>query len=396
MPRPNNAGALPRVAFIGNLASVAFAWVQILRKKGLPADIFLTPSEWTKIQGTIETQYGEIPDWVNVFPNNAQRLQLPNGGLIGQIKRQVELISTARELETYDVVHSFTGALFQSIYATFRFGLLKSRPYIATATGSDVREKAFEKSIKGAIIRFFFRRSARTLLLNIDLIDNAKKLRMQNWVFFPFLIDTALYSPGDVPKLKGMEKSVLYFMPTNIDWGLNDKSRSRKSTKGNNRFIEAFAHYIKGGGNARLLLVDRGPDKEAAKELVAQLGINDRVKFIEAMKRPELIKYYRMADVVVDQFDIGSFGATALEVMACARPCMIYINQDQVRRCYKRLPPVVNARSTADILSQIERLESRELRQKIGVESRKWIERYHNADRLADTLIELYQQVAHR
>lgn len=72
------------------------------------------------------------------------------------------------------------------------------------------------------------------------------------------------------------------------------------------------------GTNARLTLVGEGPDQAAARAVVRELGLGERVLFLgERDALPELLA---PADVFVLASSEESFGLSALEAMACGTP----------------------------------------------------------------------------
>ena len=67
-----------------------------------------------------------------------------------------------------------------------------------------------------------------------------------------------------------------------------------------------------------------GPDGEARSHalhaLVAELGLEDRVRFVAPQPHEQLVDYYRAADVCVVPSHTESFGLVALEAAACGTP----------------------------------------------------------------------------
>lgn len=63
-----------------------------------------------------------------------------------------------------------------------------------------------------------------------------------------------------------------------------------------------------------------GPEVERACELVDELGLHDRVRFVPPQPHHILSTYYRAADVVVVPSRSESFGLVALEAAACGVP----------------------------------------------------------------------------
>lgn len=66
--------------------------------------------------------------------------------------------------------------------------------------------------------------------------------------------------------------------------------------------------------------VDGNGELAAARRLVSDLGLDDRVRFVEPQPHHILSSYYRAADVVVVPSRSESFGLVALEAAACGIP----------------------------------------------------------------------------
>jgi len=86
----------------------------------------------------------------------------------------------------------------------------------------------------------------------------------------------------------------------------------------------------------------------------------------------------------------------ALEAMALGKPVVTYLKEDAVRRTEEAFGitvPIVSA--TKETL--VERLrplvESADERRRIGAASRAYVERVHDANRIADRLLDLYARL---
>lgn len=94
--------------------------------------------------------------------------------------------------------------------------------------------------------------------------------------------------------------------------------------KGPDVAIQALAEL--GDPDARLVIVGGASglegdiETERAHELVAELGLADRVQFVEPQPHHILSSYYRAADVVLAPSRSESFGLVALEAAACGVP----------------------------------------------------------------------------
>ena len=98
------------------------------------------------------------------------------------------------------------------------------------------------------------------------------------------------------------------------------------------------------------------------------------------------------ADIVIDQLILGAFGTTTLEGMAFGKPVICYISDNLL----KALPsgnPIVNA-SPDTIHQELEKLiVGSSIRNECGKKSRLYAEKYHDADKIAFQLKEIYETV---
>lgn len=104
--------------------------------------------------------------------------------------------------------------------------------------------------------------------------------------------------------------------------------------KGYDLLIQGFQLVAQRDPNVTLFLAVGGTNLNAneekilneLKELVAQLGLNDRVRFGSFIPDDQLADYYRAADVFVLSSRYEPFGMTAIEAMACGTPTVVTIH----------------------------------------------------------------------
>jgi len=120
------------------------------------------------------------------------------------------------------------------------------------------------------------------------------------------------------------------------------------------------------------------------------------LEIVEGLHHDEARRSYEHADIVVDQLNAGWYGVFAIEGMALGKPVVTYLHDEAVARTEQAFGvrvPIVSA--TPETL--VERLrplvESADERRRLGEASRAYVERVHDAEQLADRLIEIYERL---
>jgi glycosyltransferase involved in cell wall biosynthesis len=128
----------------------------------------------------------------------------------------------------------------------------------------------------------------------------------------------------------------------------------------------------------------------ACAELPADLEI------VEGLDHREAFERYRAADIVVDQLNAGWYGVFAIEAMALGKPVVTFLHEEAVRRTEAAFGvevPVVSA--TAETLGERLRplVADAAERRRVGAASRAYVERVHDADAVADRLLDVYARL---
>lgn len=258
-------------------------------------------------------------------------------------------------------------------------------PVINITTGSDIIELATEKSVRGWCYRQYLRFAALNWIAPYpQALSNVIALRVPNIVFmrFPYYLVGETNPHGGLPMGR-----IRFFHPSNLDWKASDPGAQRYSSKGNDRFIRAFARAVDGGMDAECVFLDRGKDRALARALVSTLRLDNRVIWKPQLTRDELREELGRADIVVDQFDVGIFGGIAAEAMSMGKPVLIYLCESSMRLLYAELPPVLNAHREEEIHDQILRCRDRHFAQELGARAREWVYRHHHWDSCLDEFL---------
>ena len=117
------------------------------------------------------------------------------------------------------------------------------------------------------------------------------------------------------------------------------------------------------------------------------------LEIVEGLDHREAFERYRRADVIVDQLNAGWYGVFAIEAMALGKPVVSFLRDEAVRRTEDAFGvevPIV--RATKETLAERLRplVSSAEERRRIGAASRAYVERVHDAERVAERLLDLY------
>ena len=134
---------------------------------------------------------------------------------------------------------------------------------------------------------------------------------------------------------------------------------------------------------------------EAVLAAIASLKKKHSLEFklIHQLPRQQALATVAEADLFLDQFTMGAEGLAALEAMALGKPVVCFIKEPLQPRYPANTPIVVADQNTLpDVLAPL--LEDATHRNKIGVLSRKYVEEYHDARKIAAELVEIYEDLS--
>ena len=128
----------------------------------------------------------------------------------------------------------------------------------------------------------------------------------------------------------------------------------------------------------------------ACRELDVELDVVEGIPHHEARRR------YERADIVVDQLNAGWYGLFAIEAMALGKPVLTFLHDEAVRRTEEAFGvrvPIVSA--TKETLTERLRplVASPDERRRLGAVGRAYVEHVHDADRVADRLLDIYARL---
>ena len=130
--------------------------------------------------------------------------------------------------------------------------------------------------------------------------------------------------------------------------------------------------------------------------IAACRGLPVELEIVEGLRHDEARERYERADIVVDQLNAGWYGLFAIEAMALGKPVVAFLHDEAKRRteeAFRIEVPIVS--TTKETLADSLRLlvESPAERRRLGTAGRAYVERVHDADRVASRLLEIYSRL---
>lgn len=282
-----------------------------------------------------------------------------------------------RESAGSDVVFSYA---FAPAYAM----LLGDKPGVSVEIGT-MRDIPFDGTDTGRLLALAYRLSPHVLITNPDVVRQAEELGVGSYSFCPHPLDEDVYRPAADSDLRRAllaenEAELVFFAPARQNWQI----------KRNDRYLRAYRRLVlEDGIRAVLIIPGWGQEVERSQRLCRELGIERWVRWIPPQSEKSLVRYYRAADFVLDQFALGVFGLITPKAMACGAVVVTSYEPALQDWCFREHPPLVAATTTDEIHGSILRLcGDAERRHELGSRARRWVLDHHSKRRIYKILVE--------
>jgi glycosyltransferase involved in cell wall biosynthesis len=305
-----------------------------------------------------------------------------------------------------DVLSRFHGVfqhydLIQGYATDGVYPMLAGKKYIAFEHGT-IRKLPFENTSQGRLCAATYLVADEVIITNADNIVAAEKLGLKRYSFVPHPVnDSVLASGFEVNEtlrstlLSELDADFLIFHPARQHW---DDQRHPNWEKGNDFLIYALARmFNEKQARVAAIFVEWGESVGKSKELIANLGIEHRVKWIEPQAHREMLEYILACDVLADQFFLGSFGSTMPRALMCGRPALIYLNEELHSWCFPEMPPVINVRTSDEIYFGLCRLyEDKSFADTLSSAGIVWYKKWHSSEFVVNSLLSVYRRILER
>lgn len=352
-----------RIAIIGDLVDADLVLGELLLRQGAHVAV-------------LRDSQKQAPDLDLPFYSNLKKENIHNF-------RNAHLLLIA--IRKFDFVYSVTSSFFFHIRAwsivyplLMRLGWPR---YMVVCSGSNITERAVERSLAGILERMSLKHSSCIALNNYPhAIKNAVILRLNNCVFLPF--PYAVNAPNASVRIlqNHRDDAIRVFHPGHLDWRQSDPGKLRNSTKGSDRFLRAFIRACKSGLKARCLIIDHGPDRQNARSLIDEMDGERFFTWKPHLTRSEYHAELMHCDLVVDQFDVGAFGGIAVEAMAYGKAVIGFVEVNYHSLMYDREIPLVLACTEEEIETQLWRCREQEYRNSFAELGWAWVRRYYDSE----------------
>lgn len=278
------------------------------------------------------------------------------------------------------------------------------QPLICFEHGT-MREFPFEDSARGRLYSLALKKAERVFITNADCNRSAERLGLNNYTFLPHPVDETLYAPASSPlgaRLRQEHNADYVFVaPARHHWKHCPPGLKNSWFKRNDILIGALGRLFAARPSMKALVVffEWGKEVELSKELIAGVGIADRVRWEPIASKPVMREFYNAADIVFDQFNdgIGTFGTVVPEALASGKPVLLNYKEELHHWCFPELPPALNAATEDQIVGHVERLIDNEpYRRAVGERGRDWFLRNHSSSLVANRMIDVYLDIADR
>ncbi|MGN7310111.1 glycosyltransferase family protein [Alkalicoccobacillus gibsonii] len=130
---------------------------------------------------------------------------------------------------------------------------------------------------------------------------------------------------------------------------------------------------------------------EALNQLEAE-GYDFEYRKVEQLSHDKALELYKEADIIIDQLLCGTYGVLSVEAMALGKVVMANIRED-VRSHLPDDFPIVTAKPDTLIGVLKTYVQDPVLRHETGKRSRAFVETFHHADHIAESLELIYQKL---
>jgi glycosyltransferase involved in cell wall biosynthesis len=163
--------------------------------------------------------------------------------------------------------------------------------------------------------------------------------------------------------------------------------------------LRAFARLAGKRPEAALLIIGDGEDRRRMEEMVQELGLTGRVRFLGLLPRPQVMGWMSAADALLHPSLRDSGGLVILEAMMAGKPvvCLDLGGPGEfvTSECGFKVHPGTPEQVVADLAAALEKIAGDPaLSRALGEAGRRRVLEHFDWDKRGERMMEIYRQVA--
>lgn len=309
--------------------------------------------------------------FASVFPERRDRLTKEDFlGYEGAIGRWQEL------LEHYDVVQAYATDPIIPMLAG-------KRPYVAFEHGT-LRDFTLADNAVSRLNSLAYNQADHVFITNGDCLDYAKKIGVTRYTAMLHPIDeemmrSARSESADLRAELGVRH--VFLCTLRHDW----------LVKGTDKYIRALPGIAQAiGGDFMLLMTKWGAELEASMRLAKELGVYDKIKWIDPLPKRALARMQKSVDILFDQIALPHFGGTAPEGIAAGVPVIMSYDPNSTEWIIPEPAPILSAWTPEEIVERVRLALDPEWHAGYRVRAAEWFDRYHSSSVVVQRHLDVY------
>lgn len=146
------------------------------------------------------------------------------------------------------------------------------------------------------------------------------------------------------------------------------------------------------GDNITFLIIGDGPERKNIEKAIKKYRVNDMVKLLGKQPRENIKKYLQASDIYLSPTIYEAFGLAALEALACGVP-VVANNHGGISEIVNHNSSGLLSQNDYELLQNLRKLiEDEELREKMGKEARRSVEKRFTWDKIVWDILTVYKE----
>ncbi len=256
------------------------------------------------------------------------------------------------------------------------------RRFLAYEHGT-IREIPFEDTPRGRLCWLTYRLAPFALITNSDVLPATQRMGLDpaRLVLIPHAFDdsallTFRQAHGKSARPVGPP---VFFAPARHHW----TSGGGSWEKGNDVYLRAAGQLAAEGHDFRLVLVEWGEDVGASRELIRDLGIENRTEWLPLLDKDALYGHFLADACIIDQFRLPALGGVSYEALTLGARVITHIDRPVLKQFFGEAPPLLDAADVAGVAARmLEVIRDPADEAGVGAASSDWAARFHSTERL--------------